>query len=58
LFRGALGIPRGVWRAVAAPLLLATAAAGIAASIVVQLAALTAVLVVALALEGMEVGEW
>jgi low temperature requirement protein LtrA len=51
LFRASLGITRGIWRAMAAPLALATAAVGVASSIVVQLAVLSAVLIAALVVE-------
>jgi low temperature requirement protein LtrA len=50
-FRSALGISRGIWRTLAAPLVLATAFVGMASSIVAQLATLAAVLITALAVE-------
>jgi low temperature requirement protein LtrA len=50
-FRATLGIPRGIWRTVAAPVLLATAAVGLTFSAIAQLAALAAVLIASLAAE-------
>lgn len=50
-FRTALGIGRGNWRALAIPLLLATAGVGLTVSIVAQLAALSLVLVITLYVE-------
>jgi low temperature requirement protein LtrA len=50
-FRATLGIPRGIWRTVAAPVLLATAAVGLTFSAIAQLAALAGVLIASLAAE-------
>jgi low temperature requirement protein LtrA len=50
-FRLALGLSRASWRLLAVPIVLATVAVGMAASIVMQLGLLAAVLIVALAVE-------
>ena len=53
-FRASLGISRGIWRVLAAPVVLATAAVGLTSSIIAQLAVLAVVLIAALTAESIE----